>query len=800
MNVSLNWLGDHLDLSAHSTAQLADLLTFAGIEVEGIEEKGVRSDKLVVAQVVSFVPHPNADKLRLCQVDDGSGTPRQIVCGAKNFNPGDKVPLAMPGTILRDQTTGEPFEIKEGKLRGETSQGMMCSGRELGIGNDHEGLMILSKDAPVGRPIHELMNTDTVFELEITPNRPDLLSHLGIARDLACLLRQPLKGAAAHNAPKTPQRAATDAEVKISAADGCPLYTARRIRGVKVAPSPDWLKLKLEAVGLRPINNIVDITNYVLMEMGQPLHAFDAAMLNGGIHVRRAAEGESFTALDGKAYTLDAGDLVIADSAKAVAIAGVMGGEDSGVTETTTDVLLESAYFNPQTVRRTSRRLALMSDSSYRFERGTDPQQVAGASELATRLILELAGGTAEEVLITAGAAPALTGTVPLELSRCRGLLGADLSEAEVDSILTTLGLARTEQGWKIPSYRLDLGRPVDLIEEVARVYGIANIPAGGAALFSDESAADVFYDFRMGLRRTLTSLGLYEAQTIKLVSAAQLEDALGLTPATLKTLPLRNPLSDDHTVMRPSIVPGLLATAERNIRQGLHSLRFFETGTIFNQTPDGKVIEKEALAILLSGPVAPISWAQAAPRTADLADLTALIERLVPGAEVRLKATKDQKILVTAQIMVNGKPCGLAGRIWPARERALDARNPVFVAEIDSAALQKAVAREVKFDALPAFPAVTRDVAMEAALDLANAKVEEFFAGTMKKEPLLIAAGIFDVFRDPSGTKLPADRKSVAYSLTYRDPKRTLTTAEVDAVHGRVLEALKKALPISIR
>ena len=793
MKVSLSWLSDHLDLAARPVAKLADLLTFAGVEVEGIQERGIRSDKIVVAKVLSFEQHPNADKLRLCQVDDGSGSPRQIVCGAKNFVAGDKVPLALPGAVMPGN-----FEIKESKLRGVLSQGMMCSGKELGLGEDHEGLLILSADALVGRPLHEIVETDTMFEVEITPNRPDLLSHLGMARELGALARMELKRPPHHGDDATPQRAATAEEVRIEDLTGCPFYTARRIRGVTVGPSPDWLQKKLQSIGLRPINSIVDITNYVLMEMGQPLHAFDAAKLTGGIIVRRAAEGESFTALDGKTHTLDTGDLVIADQKSAVALAGVMGGGHRGVTETTTDILLESAYFQTTTVRRTSRRLGMVSDSSYRFERGVDPQQVAGASALATRLILEIAGGTANDVLLTAGTVPSPPAAVPLDNDRCRRLLGVEISDDAIDAILTSLGLTKTAAGWQPPSYRLDLPRPVDLIEEVARVYGIAKLPAAGAALFAEESAADIFYDFRMAARQTLAARGVWEAQTIKLISAAQLEESLGTNPSPVTPLPLKNPLSDDHTHLRPSVLPGLLATAARNVRMGRSSLRFFEMGIVFTRTPDNKPVEKDTLGILISGPVNSEAWNLTNPAIADLSDLRGLIDALCQGAQVKFKAVQSSALLLAATVQVNGKSVGLCGRLWPARERALDARHPVFVAELDTAALQRALSRDVKFDEMPRFPGISRDVAMEVAADVPHSKFEDFFAAL--KEPLLSGATLFDVFADPTGAKLPADRKSVAWRILYRDKSRTLESAEVDTTHARILDSLKKSLPVSIR
>ncbi len=792
MKVSLNWLATHIDTAGRTTTELADLLTYAGVEVEEVSERGLRSEHVVVGQVKGFVPHPNADRLRLCEVDDGSGQPRQIVCGAKNFQPGDKVPVALPGAVLPGG-----FTIKESELRGVLSQGMLCSGRELGLGDDHEGLMILPSDAVVGRALHDQVETDTLFTVEVTPNRPDLLSHLGMARELGALAGVPLKGAAALTTSTTPLGAKDEGKVKIQAPELCSYYTLRAVKGVKVGPSPEWLRRRIESVGLRPINNVVDITNYVLMEMGQPLHAFDADRLRGGVVVRRARTGEMLEALDGKVCALEEQDLVIADDAGPVAIAGVMGGAQSGVTEATVNLYLESAAFQSTTVRRTSRRLGMISDSSYRFERGTDARQVVGASDLAVRLILEVAGGTAEPALWVAGQETPVHAAVPLSGDHVRRLLGAEIEDGAIDDILTRLGLRRSAGGWVPPSWRLDLPRPVDLIEEVARVYGIENLPITGAAYFAAESAADSAYDFKMGLRQQLAARGLWEAQTMKLVSSGQLSDAIGVTPQLLPALALRNPLSDDYTTMRPSLVPGLLATAERNIRNGLAGLRFFETGTIFSSTPDGKSIEKDALALLLSGPVSGAAWNQE-PTIADVGDLRGMIESLCTGAVVKFKPGKHAALLLAATVQVNGKTVGLAGRCLPARERAMDARHPVFVAELDHGVLQKALATSILFDALPRFPGSSRDIAMEADATVLNSKFEDFFASL--KEPLFVEARLFDVFCDPTGVKMAPGRRSLAYSLTYRDATKTLESAQVDAAHARVVAAVQKSLGVTIR
>lgn len=796
MQTSLSWLSTHLDLSSYTVPQLSDLLTFAGVEVEGIEEKGVTTDKVVVAQIQSFVQHPDADKLSVCQVDDGSGTPRQIVCGAKNFKAGDKVPLALPGAVLAGG-----FAIKEGKLRGVDSLGMMCSGKELGLGEDHAGLLIMSPDSPVGTPFNQLNPSDVLFDLEITPNRSDLLSHLGLARELAALTGLPLKSERDHAKTTTKAKKAADDQVAIQAGEACPMYTARLIKGVKVGPSPEWLRRRLESIGLRPINSIVDITNFVLMEMGQPLHAFDLDKLNGGIVVRMAAEGEKFLALDGQTYALQTDDLVIADSQRPVAIAGVMGGEETGVTETTVNVLLESAYFAPSGIRRTSRRLALSSDSSYRFERGVDPRQVLGASELATKLILSIAGGTAEDIVLVAGETPSLVGEVTLDEDRTRKLLGTpDITGDEFHAILEKLGLTKKsankhESHWGIPSYRLDLQRPVDLIEEIARVVGLDRVPSRQVAVASPVEAADRNYDFAMGQRQSLASRGFFEAQTLRLISNAQLAD----NPNSAEGVAVKNPLSEDHSTLRPSIVPGLIATAALNIRQGLHRLRFFELGRVFLTLPKGGSREEERLAMLLSGPVSPTSWHAREPQAADIHELVGQIQNLTRTAlEVRPAKENTANFLLTSELRAGNRVLGWIAQLHPSRARDIDARHPIYVAELLLSALRQGSTGPTKFDELPRFPGMTRDVAMEVPADLPHAKVAAFFAA--QKHPLFIGAEVFDVFTDPTGQKIANDRKSIAWTLTYRASDKTLETAEVDAAHKAILTALEKTLSAKVR
>ena len=770
MKVSLKWLSDHVDFSDHSIEQLDALLTFAGIEVEGTQ---CLPDNLIVAEVISSGKHPDADKLSVCQVDDGSGKNRQIVCGAKNYTVGDKVALALPGCVLTTEK-GDTFEIKEGKLRGVDSLGMMCSAKELGLTDDADGIMILSENLKPGNPLDDVF--PAVLDLEITPNRPDCLSHLGTARELAALVGKSLKGPVDHCNSPTPTRVATDDEIRISS-DSCPYYTARTIRGVKIGDSPDWLKEKLESIGLRPINNIVDITNYALMEMGQPLHAFDLAKLDGGIHVRQAGEKEKFIALDGEEHELSTDDMLIADSSKAVAIGGVMGGEDSGVTETTTDVLLESAYFTPSAIRRTSRTLNLSSDSSYRFERSVDPQQVNGASDFAIKLILELAGGKADEEIVVCGALPAAPDPVAFDNNYCRKVIGADIPDEKITQILESLGLEKETDTWKIPSYRRDLERPIDLVEEIARVYGLDNIPSTTSAWFSPASKADASYDFAIGIQRTLSEIGFFETRNLKLISGEQLNDDRATNHRGMSPIRLKNPLNDEQDYLRPGIIPGLLASAERNHRFGNADLRLFESGRVFTANPKGQEIEHEHLALLMTGVREPRSWKKGKPATLDIHDLKAVIDRICTGKEMVFKPIENEDRLLCAVSIELGRgkkatKLGLAGIIPPTRARELDFETAILVAEINLKKLATILSEDITYEELPKFPGSSRDIAMLVPADMPNAKIADFFASL--NEPLLVSFELFDVFRDLSGEKLAADKKSVAWTLEYRSPDRT--------------------------
>lgn len=791
MNVSLNWLSTHLDLGGKSPQELDDLLTFAGIEVEGIETKGVASDKIVVAKIMEAVQHPNADRLKVTQVDAGEGSLRQIVCGAKNYQVGDKVPCALPGAALPGG-----FTIGETKMRGVESKGMLCASTEIGLPEGEDGLLILPSDSEIGRPVKELFESDVLLEVEVTPNRPDLLSHRGMARELATLLRQPLKPWDSPVAQTTP----ANETVTLEATDGCPFYTVVKIEGVEVGPSPEWLQRRLESIGLRPINNVVDVTNFVLHETGQPLHAFDAAKVNGGLVIRRAKEGETFAALDEETYTLESSDLVISDtSGAALALGGVMGGLESGVTESTTAILLESAWFEPSGIRRTSRRTALSSDSSYRFERGVDPEGVLPGSALAVKLMLEIAGGIAAATAV-AGEAPVRTKPVKLDYARLDQLMGSSISHGAADEILTRLGLEKQENGdWKVPSFRADLQRHIDLVEEVARVHGLDQVPARFQGAFVPASAVDGAYDTDMALRRALAALGFHESQTIKLIADDQVRDCLPQRPLQQgDVIRVKLPLSEDHAVMRPSLVPGLVASAARNVRQGTKSLRFFELGRVFRNMGGGKAkdLESDSLAVLLSGPAVTAGWAQA-ERTGDLYDLKGAVSALVPNAKVQFVPKEREGFALGADIQANGQTIGVFARLLPSRERELDL-SAVYAAEFDLSKLRKLRAGIGHAEDLPQFPGSSRDAAMELPVTTQNIEIEQ--ALSKLQEPLLVSFECFDVFRDATGEKLAADRKSVAYRFLYRDASRTLKAEEVDAAHQRVLESLVKNLGVNFR
>ena len=780
MKISINWLRDYVDCQLPAS-ELEDLLRRAGLEVAGIDQRGAGIDHVVAAEILESTQHPNADRLSVCKVNDGSPEPRQIVCGAKNYKVGDKVPLALPGAVLPGD-----FKIKTGKLRGVESEGMMCSAKELRLAEDSEGLLILPPETAPGTPIKDLFPTETILELEITPNRSDWLSHLGVARELSVFTGLPVKAPE----PALPPTASAEGQVRIES-EGCPLYTLRRISGVKVGPSPQWLRDRLAAVGLRSVNNVVDVTNYVLFELGQPLHAFDAAKISGPLIVRASTEGEAFRALDGREYKLPTDSLVIADANGPAALAGLMGGEGSGVTESTTDILLESAVFEASGVRRASRALGLFSDSSYRFERGVDLEGVAKASARAVELILQVAGGMAEPLVLVSGKCPE-RGKVSLRHARVRDLLGISLTNAEIESALARVGLEKLAAGevtrWSIPGYRRELRREADLIEEIARVVGIEKIPSLAQGPFAASSDADAAYDFAMNLRRSLAGMGFHEARTSTLVSAADVShfgDAVAL----------KNPFGDDQSQLRNSLVPGLLAALRRNLDQGAKSIALFECGRVFRTAGEG-----QRLAIVLTGERHETSWRGETARVWDVFDLTGAVRQLASLGEqdVVPLTSPVAPFGACAEIFLHGKKIGIVGQLTPAVAREIGASAPLLAAEFDLDLWRAAATAKTSVAALAKFPGSARDIAFLAPLALPYGEVRSLIESL--KEPLLESVRLFDLFTDSKGEKIPSDKKSMAISLTFRSPERTLTADEIQAAADRIKAALREKLSVDFR
>ncbi len=776
MKFSVNWLREFVDLPENSE-EIADLLTRAGVETENIETRGANVDRVIVAQITASARHPNADRLSVCEVDDGSGKKRQIVCGATNYKVGDKVPLALPGTKLPNG-----LEIRESKLRGVESAGMLCSPIELSLGEDASGLLILSPDAKVGAQLTDIFPPDTILDIEITPNRGDLLSHFGLAREIAALTGKKLKSTARES--KIPVK---KTGVTISSARECPFFSARRIDNVSVGPSPQWLRAKIESVGVRSINNIVDISNFVMLELGQPTHAFDADKFKGGVNVRLAHDGEKFLALDGKTYSLKPDNCVVADQERAVGIGGVMGGEETGVTESTKNVLLEAAYFLPASIRRTARELSLPSDASYRFERGVDPEMVLRASQRAAELIQEITGGTPAKEITVAGKLPANPADVSLSYEKCDRVVGIAIKPKTVDEILTRFGLMKISAAkitkWKIPSFRPDLQRDVDLIEEVVRAFGAERIPGTDRSRFTPSSAADRAHDLESQMRERLVAAGLNEVRTSKLLPRERI--AFGES-----AIELSNPLSEDHVALRPSLLPGLLGVLDHNIRVGAERVAIFETGRVF-EPPSGA--EEKRIAILLWGNVgSEVHWRNE-KRRVDFFDLKGAIELARTGLSFR--RGQHANFALAVDIKAGNQLVGLAGQLTNSLASTIDASGGVFVAEVSLDFPISGLGSRATFRELGKFPAISRDIAIIVPEDLSHERIWEVI--WYPTEPLLERVEFFDLF---AGRDIGEGKKSLAYRLTYRDRSRTLTSEEVNAAHAKIRERLRSDLGAELR
>ena len=787
MKFSVNWLREFVDLPP-SVDALAELLTLAGVEIEGTEQRGAKIDNVVVAEITASTQHPNADRLTVCEVDDGSGIKRQIVCGATNYKVGDKVPLALPGVMLPNG-----LQIQKSKLRGVESEGMLCSAKELGLGEDANGLLILSPDAKIGARIADLFPADTILDVEITPNRGDLLSHFGLAREIAALTNKIV--GQPHRLPNQAKAGGAPAlqrqGVSISALRECPFYSARKIGNLKVAPSPAWLRAKIESVGIRSINNIVDISNFVMLELGQPTHAFDADKLKGGISVRLARDGEMFLALDARNYSLTPENLVIADEERAVGIGGVMGGEETGVTESTRNILLESAYFLPTSIRRTARNLNLPSDASYRFERGVDPGMIFRASQRATDLICEIAQGDPAKETAVAGELPKNPPEVSLSYKKCDQVLGIAIKPKAIDEILKRFGLSKSKNGgatWSIPSYRRDLQRDVDLIEEVVRAYGVEKIPGTDRSRFTPSSIADDSHDLESALRSGLAARGLAEVRTSKLISRHSI--AFGEN-----AIKLRNPLSEDHVALRPSLHAGLLDVLDRNVRAGAEHVVIFELGRVFIP-PTGK--EERRLGILLSGNTTSTPhWRAQMKRSLDFFDLKGAIESL-PLGRLSFRPSEHRDFGLATEVLSDDRVIGFARQLSAARASEIGAPGAIVVAELQVDFVLETWESAKTFRDIERFPAVTRDIAMLVPEELTHAEILRVIENP--QEPLLESVQLFDVFEGQDAADHVPAEKSLAYTLTYRDKNRTLTNEEVTEVHARIRERLQREPGVTLR
>ncbi|MEM6326193.1 MAG: phenylalanine--tRNA ligase subunit beta [Bacteroidota bacterium] len=844
MNLSLKWLREYVEVSMSPEA-LSDLLTMAGLEVDGLDVTGPSLDGVVVGHVLEVQPHPNADRLRVCSVRLGTEAEDivQIVCGAPNVAAGQRVPVATVGTVLvlPDRETGEPTprKIKKGKIRGEVSFGMICAEDELGLGDDHDGILVLDTDAAPGTPLADVIKApgDVVYDIAITPNRPDATSHLGVARDVAALTDTALMRPEVE-IPEAGGAAADRVSVEIEDEAGCHRYVAMVIEGVTVAPSPDWLAERLEAIGVRPINNVVDVTNYVLHEMGQPLHAFDLAHVAGqSIVVRASTPGETITTLDDQERTLPEGTVLICDAERPVAVGGVMGGANSEVSDSTADILLESAYFDPARIRSASKALSLQTDASYRFERGVDPTAQARAAARAAQMIAEVAGGTVVPGMVDAHPVPHEPTIVTLRPERARALIGAEIADAEMVTLLRAIGFAvedaeaaaldafaeealasgrlgdATEAAGgaglrvTVPPFRPDVEREVDVIEEVARLWGYDRVPMPRTAPVALVPASDDPADRLLsGARRQLAALGFRELFTNSLVPTETATtyagaDWTGTEAAPVETL---NPISQEIAAMRPSLLHGLVTAGAYNQKRGATALRVFESGHVYARSADASrpvsgYAEHTAVGLAISGTVQPQTWGQPA-READVFDLKGVVMAVLRDAGVsRVSETpRPAPTDLTAyavELHVGPVRLGVLARVSDAVTEAADLGAPLFAAELNWKAVARVANTKLpRYRRISRFPTVDRDL----ALVVDAARPVGPLAQTIRQRggKLLRDVRLFDLYE---GERIEAGKKSAAFALTF-GADRTLRDADVDTAIAKIVKALEREHGATLR
>lgn len=786
MIVSLKWLRNYVDVYT-SVEELADRLTMVGLEVEGISQRYPLSDDVVTARVETVEMHPRADRLHVCSVAVGGSTYR-VVCGAPNVEVGMVAPLALPGARLADGTT-----LREAVIRGQVSHGMLCSRKELGLDEDASGIWELPPETPVGVPVREALGLDDVIvDVSITPNRGDCLSILGIAREVSAVCKSPLRYPSVAVKESGPAIESMSS-VTVNDPIGCPRYSARIVQGVTVGPSPAWLREKVEAVGIRSINNIVDVTNFILMELGQPLHAFDFDRLREHrIVVRRASEGEKFRTLDGVDRTLFADTLLICDGVGPVAVAGIMGGENSEIRQETKRVLIESAYFDPLCIRRTGKKLGLRSEASYRFERGVDPNGVIRALDRAAQLMLEVGGGEAATGRIDVYPTPYRAPELVLRVARTNRFLGTNLDVSEMVDALRRIEMkvdVLDDDRLQVtpPSFRPDITREVDLTEEIARLVGYDRVPVSSPVAKVESAPLDPHLAARQEVKELLKGAGFFEVLTYSFISLESLQK-LRFAPEDPRLRPIRlmNPLSEEQAVMRTSLVPGLLQTAVHNFGRLNEDLRIYELSKVFLPS-DGQVLpaETHCLAGLAAGKRAPHLLYGSEDET-DYTDVKGAVEAVLELFNLeRLRyAAEDLPPYFdagcAASVFCRDRRLGSLGRLHPAVEEAFDFKKPIYLFELDFDEVYAVKYPFPMFRPLPRFPAVARDMALVVDENLQVQDPLDFIL--RQEEGLLEKIELFDIYRNP---QFGPGRKSIGYRLVYRAADRSLTDEEVNVVHN---------------
>jgi len=800
MKVPISWLNEYVDLAGVSARAIADKLTFSGIEVEGIHAVGGDFPGVVAGEVRSIKAHPNADRLRLCEVFDGREV-LPVVCGASNFAVGDKAAFAPAGTVLPSG-----MKLKISKIRGEVSHGMLCAEDELGLSDDHGGILLLPRETAPGTPLAEVLGpADTVLELEITWNRPDCLCVIGVARELAALYGKPLK-MPVFTVEEGRQAVAELVSVQIEDPEGCPRYTARVLTEVKIGPSPDWMQRRLKMCGVRPISNVVDVTNYVMLECGHPLHAFDYALLKDRqIIVRRARAGETMATLDGIERRLDATMLVIADAGSAVAVAGIMGGAGSEIRETTATVLLESAAFDPRTIRRTSSALGLSTESSHRFERRVDAATADWAGNRAAALMQSLAAGCVARGMADVYPQPMPKRTIALDIARLNRLLGTAVPPARVREIFEALELPIRMQAGnaftvEIPSFRPDLECEADLFEEVARVYGLEHIPDTVPSATVVPGADDAPVRAQFKCREALAGLGLCEMMSYSFLAEPLLDEFDASDRGRRVTLP--NPVSADHGVLRNALVPQVVECLARNRARQAASAALFEIGTVFGRDEAGCIGEETHVGLGLTGQQSGDSL-HARDRMRDedtFLALKGIVERLVMAlrageTEFRPASAPACEAGTAADVFLAGTRIGYIGLLRRDLRLARRLADPVAVGELTMKPLLASTFETPVFKPLAQYPSVSRDMAMLVDDGVTHGTIMRVIEATAPRE--LTGVELFDIFH---GEGLDKGKKSLGYSLTYQSGERTLTDEEANALHTVIKEALRRELGCQFR